>query len=69
MATDLYIDGQRWRVVASPTSTNILNQLRDHFGAVETIFGLEVLDESGNEGVIRLDPSRLASIVIVAVPD
>ncbi|MCW2979341.1 MAG: hypothetical protein JWO14_1068 [Solirubrobacterales bacterium] len=69
MATDLYVDGQRWRVVSSPVSTNLLQRLRDDFGSVNTIFGLEVLDEYGNQGVMRLDPSRLASIAIVDVPD
>jgi hypothetical protein len=69
MATDLYIEGRRWRVVSSPNSTQILQRLRDDFGSVDTIFGLEVLDEDGNEGVIRLDPSRLASLAIIGVPD
>lgn len=69
MATDLYLDGRRWRVVSTPHSAHVLNQLRDNFGAVETIYGLEVLDEDGNEGVIRLDLSRLTSVAIVAVPD
>lgn len=69
MATDLYIDGQRWRVVATPNSTAILRRLRDDFGVVEGIFGLEVLDEDGNEGIIRLDPSRLASLAIIGMPD
>jgi hypothetical protein len=69
MATDLYVDGQRWRIVSSPVSTDLLRQLRDNFGSVESIFGLEVLDENGNQGVIRLDASRLASVAIIAVPD
>lgn len=69
MATDLYIDGRRWRVKSSPPSTEILRKLRNDFGAVETIFGLEVLDEDGNEGVIRIDPARLSSLAIIAVPD
>lgn len=69
MATDLYVNGRRWRVSPGPASAGILQKLKDEFGAVDTIFGLQVIDEDGNEGVIRVDPSRLASIAIVAVPD
>jgi hypothetical protein len=69
MATDLYVDGHRWRVQPTANSQQILQRLREDFGAVETIFGLEVQDEDGNDGVIRVDPSRLASIAIIAIPD
>jgi hypothetical protein len=69
MATDLYIDGRRWRVVHNATSQSVLQRLRDDFGSVNTIFGLDVVDEDGNEGIIRIDPSRIASIAIVAAPD
>jgi hypothetical protein len=69
MATDLYVDGRRWRVRPSVTSREMLARLDDDFGTTESIYGLDVVDENGHEGVLRFQPSRLSSFAIIAVPD
>jgi hypothetical protein len=69
MPIDVYVDGRRWRVKESELAMAAARRLRDNFGSLDMIFGFEILDESGNEGVIRLDPTKLTSFAIFEVPD
>ncbi len=69
MAIDVYVDGRRWRVKETELAVAAANRLKENFGSLDMIFGFAVLDENGNEGVIRLDLSKLASVAFIEVPE
>jgi hypothetical protein len=70
MATDLYVDGQRFRVIETDVSQHLLAELSGKLGEIppRETYEFEVADANGNTGALRLVPARVGSVAIIKVP-